>query len=187
MRELVYYVATSIDGYIAGPAGQFDAFVFEGDHAAAQLERFPDAIPTDAAAHLGIDQTTGRFSTVLMGWNTYAVGGLDSPYRHLEQIVFSRTRTATAENLRTTDADPRDVIRDLRTQPGGDIWLCGGGDLAAHLVDEIDRIIIKRQPVLFRSGIPLFGRSDYAPLHLDVVESTTFDTGVTITEYARAR
>lgn len=187
MRDLVYYVAASIDGYIAGPAEQFDAFVFEGDHAAPLIERYPDTLPTDFAQQLGIDSSAGPFSTVLMGWNTYEIGGQPSPYRHLEQIVFSRMRTATEENLRTTDTDPRDVVRELKAQPGGDIWLCGGGDIAAQLLDDIDRIVVKRNPVLFRSGIPLFGSADYAPLRLDVVESTTFDSGVVVTEYAQAR
>src|SRR5699024_349811 len=63
MRELVYYVAVSLDGYIAGPAHQFDAFLVEGDHMEAITAEFPDAIPTDIAAHLGIDQSGGRFDT----------------------------------------------------------------------------------------------------------------------------
>lgn len=45
MRELVYYVAVSLDGYIAGPEGEFDAFLDEGDHMAVLLEEFADAIP----------------------------------------------------------------------------------------------------------------------------------------------
>ncbi|OZB86243.1 MAG: riboflavin biosynthesis protein RibD, partial [Microbacterium sp. 13-71-7] len=53
MRELTYYVAVSLDGFIAGPEGQFDAFLFEGDHMAAISTRFADAIPTSFAEALG--------------------------------------------------------------------------------------------------------------------------------------
>ena len=40
MRELVYYVAVSIDGYIAAPDGSYDAFPVEGDHMAVYLSDF---------------------------------------------------------------------------------------------------------------------------------------------------
>ncbi|QNG19917.1 dihydrofolate reductase [Rhodococcus triatomae] len=194
MRELVYYVAVSLDGYIAGPEGQFDAFSLEGDHM-ADLERLADALPTDAAAHLGITQPGTRFGAVLMGWNTYAAGlpdGITSPYRHLEQFVFSRSRHSGTdddgpENLVVTDRDPVDVVRELKREPGADIWLCGGGNLAAQLVDEIDRLIVKRHPKLFGSGIPAFASSAYRPSSFEMVDNRTFETGVAVTEYARRR
>jgi dihydrofolate reductase len=190
VRELVYYVAASLDGYIAGPDGQFDAFPVTGDHIAFQAAAYADTLPTAAAEHLGVPQTRSRFATVLMGWNTYAVGldqGVDSPYRHLEQIVFSRRRTGTAENLVVTDRDPVATVRELKEQPGADIWLCGGGELAAQLVGEIDRLVVKRNPLLLGDGIPLFGRTAYAPVALDLVASRTFESGVVVSEHVRRR
>lgn len=190
MRELVYYVAVSLDGYIAAPDGRFDAFPVEGDHMGEVIGGYPDAIPTTAAERLGIPQPAGRFSTVLMGWNTYAVGlgdGLVSPYRHLEQIVFSRTRRGAAENLTITDADPVTLVRQLKQQPGAGIWLCGGGELAARLIDEIDRFVIKLNPLLFGDGIPLFGRTGHVPSAFDLVRSKAFTSSVIISEYVRSR
>lgn len=188
MRELVYYVAVSLDGYIAGPDGQFDAFTFEGDHISALNERFADTIPTAYAEQLGIDQSAGEFSTVLMGWNTYAVGlpeGMDSPYRHLEQIVFSRTQQREAENLRVTAEDPVRTVQDLRGEPGGDIWLCGGGHLASQLLGEIDRVVLKRNPVVFGDGIPLFAATEYEPTQFEHLETTAFDSGVIVSELVK--
>lgn len=186
MRELVYYVAASMDGYIAAPDGTFDAFPLEGDHMHEVTTRFADALPTDAAKHLGILQPCDRFTTVLMGWNTYALAaetGIGSPYRHLEQIVFSRRHHAEAENLRTTDTDPAALVRDLKHAPGADIWLCGGGFLAGQLISSIDRIIIKRNPLVFGSGIPLFTPTGYAPIRFELIDSKDFTSGVTISEY----
>ena len=200
MRELVYYVAVSLDGYIAGPEGQFDAFPFEGDHIGALTERFADAVPTTLAKQMGIDQTSGGFSTVLMGWNTYAVGlpeGFESPYRHLEQIVFSRTQHGDAENLRITAEDPVAVVQELRGQTSppaggqaggkadGDIWLCGGGDLASQLLCEIDRLILKRNPVVFGDGIPLFSRTEYMPTQFEHLETTAYGSGVVVSEFVK--
>lgn len=187
MRELVYYAAVTLDGYIAGPHGEFDAFLIEGDHMDGINERFADTIPTVAAEALGITQKGELFDTVLMGWNTYEVGGLPSPYAHLRQIVFSRTKTAEAENLEVTSEDPVSVVRRLKQEEGGAIWLCGGGSLAAALADEIDRLILKRQPLLFGSGIPLFGDRPYRPERFDAVETVAYDTGVVFTELERRR
>lgn len=187
MRELVYYAAVTLDGFIAGPDGQFDAFMIAGDHMDAINRRFADTLPTEAALSLGIPQHRDRFDTVLMGWNTYAIGGVTSPYRHLRQIVFSRTRTATGENLEVTDEDPVAVVQHLKHEEGADIWLCGGGALAATLGDQIDRLILKRQPLLFGSGIPLFGERAYHPEQFDVVESVSYQSGVVFTELIRRR
>jgi len=187
MRELVYYVAVSLDGFIAGPNGEFDAFLVEGDHMDAINDRFADTIPTDAATALGIRQDRTEFDTVLMGWNTYAIGGTPSPYRHLRQIVFSRTRTAEAENLEVTAEDPRAVVQRLKNEDGAAIWLCGGGELAATLADEIDRLVLKRQPLLFGAGIPLFGDRPYRPERFEPVDTTAFRTGVVVSELVRRR
>ncbi|PJJ72933.1 dihydrofolate reductase [Diaminobutyricimonas aerilata] len=194
MRELVYYVAVSLDGYIAGPDGQFDAFPMEGDHMQGIFERFPDTIPTVAAAAMDLDQSAGRFDTVVMGWNTYAVGlphGLTSPYRHLDQVVFTRSHLhddlGERPNLTVTDENPVEVVRRLKAEPGRSIWLCGGSALATTLVDEIDRLVLKRSPLVLGDGIPLFAASGYAPRAFDEVSTTTFRSGVVISEYARRR
>jgi dihydrofolate reductase len=124
-----------------------------------------------------------------MGWNTYAVGLPDatSPYRHLRQIVFSRSSSAAAENLVVTDADPVALVRELKQQPGADIWLCGGGILASLLADEIDRVVVKRHPLLFGAGIPMFAPGAYRPGVFETVDTRTFESGVAVTEYARRR
>ena len=180
MRELVYYVAVSLDGYIAGPQDQFDAFLVEGDHMEGINEEFGDAIPPDPAAHLGIPQRGARRGTALMGATTPALG-------HLEQIVFTHRDLPPAENLRTTAENPVAVVRALKEQPGADIWLCGGAQLATQLRGEIDRLVLKRQPLLFGSGVPLFAPGTYAPELFDHVRTRTFDSGVALTEYVRRR
>ena len=49
-------------------------------------------------------------------------------------------------------------IRELKCEPGKDIWLVGGGTLASTLRSEIDELIIKLGPVTLEAGIPLWGR-----------------------------
>ncbi|UNK71096.1 dihydrofolate reductase family protein [Microbacterium sp. H1-D42] len=189
MRELVYFIAVTLDGFIAGPGDQFDGFVYEGDHVAAIGEKYRGAVPTHLAESVGLATEGGPFDTVLMGWNTYSMGLPDapSPYRHLRQVVFTRTHAAPAEaeGVEFTDRDPVEVVRELKAEEGGAIWLCGGAALAAQLVDEIDRLALKVHPVLFGSGIPVFGARPYAPERWHPLSTTAFTSGVTLAEYTR--
>lgn len=184
MPALVYYVAVSLDGYIAGPDGQFDAFLMEGDHMDGINQHYPDTIPTAFAGALGIDQSQGPFDTVVMGANTYAMALPDypSPYQHLDQYVFTHRPYPEADGVTFTDRDPATVVW-LKAREGKDIWLCGGGNLAMQLADEIDRLVLKRQPVFFGAGIPLFTPGSYAPQRFERVRSYDFDTGVSMVEY----
>lgn len=187
MRELTYYVAVSIDGFIAGPDGQFDRFLFEGDHAAGIGEKYQGTAPTELAERAGFPIDGGPFDTVLMGWNTYAVGlpELPSPYRHFRQIVFTRGHDAPegSGDVEFTDRDPVEVVRELKAEEGKGIWLCGGGALASVLRDEIDRLALKRNPVLFGAGIPLFEGRDYAPADFRPTGVTPYESGVVLAEY----
>lgn len=98
MRELVCYVAVSLDGFIAGPDGEFDAFLAEGDHRDVINERFGQTIPTDMALAQGVPQDQELFQTVLMGWNTMRSGcRTASPAR----IVTSR-RSCSRRPTRST-------------------------------------------------------------------------------------
>ena len=97
MRRLTYYIASTIDGFIAGPDGEFDFFPFEGDVAAAILAEYPETIPIQAREALGLTGVANKhFDRVLMGRGTYEPAlaiGITSPYPQLKQYVFSRTQT----------------------------------------------------------------------------------------------
>jgi hypothetical protein len=120
LRELVYFVAVSLDGQIAEPDHTFDAFPVEVDHIYMILRDYTDTLPAPRLQALGLTPTTSRFDTVLMGWNTYAAGlahgaqGWPVP-PHPRQFVFFRSRgprdappniTVTAENPVAVVATP---------------------------------------------------------------------------------
>ena len=58
---------------------------------------------------------------------------MTSPFAHLRQFVVSST-LPDAEDPAVTivRTDPRAVVRSLKEEEGQDIWLCGGGTLAAN-------------------------------------------------------
>ncbi len=188
MRELVYYVAVSVDGYIADPVGGFDAFLVEGDHAQVVFGEYADALPAHVHAALGTGPSGTRFDTVMMGWNTLTPAleaGISSPYPHLRQIVASRHPRPVDPALTLTD-DPLATVRSLKQEAGLSIWLCGGGQLAGSLLPEIDRLVLKRNPFVFGSGIPLFGDAPFAHRAFTLASIRPYDSGVVIEEYVRA-
>lgn len=193
MRSLVYLVAVSIDGYIAAPDGTFDAFAQAGDHVDALIEEVPETLPGHVRSAIGIDSPNHTYDTVVMGWNTFAVGlahRVDSPYPHLRQYVFSRTHAPSevGGDVRLVADDPVDVVRQLKAQASSkDIWLCGGGSLAAALRDEIDRLVLKVNPVVLGAGIPLFEPGDDCPRSFTLESTRTFDSGVCTVSYRADR
>lgn len=189
MRELVYYVAVSLDGFIAAPDDTFDAFPVEGDHIDMILKEYTDTVPTLGLEAMGLTPPLTRFDTVLMGWNTYVAGGPPPPgghYRHLAQYVFSRNRTGSDADpaVTVTGENPIDVVRKLKQEKGSAIWIAGGGILASELVDEIDRLIVKVNPILLGSGKKIFAEREYSVNRLTLVASTPYGSGVVVNEYA---
>ena len=145
MRTLTYYVATTLDGFIADPSGGFDFFPVPDELVSVLVEEFPETIPTQARAHLGIDPPNKNFDAVVMGrrtWEPSLDDGVTSSYQHLKQYVFSTTMSEAPDDTVTlVDSDPLAYVRELKQQDGGGIWLCGGGSLAGALLPEIDELV----------------------------------------------
>jgi dihydrofolate reductase len=141
MRKVVYGGAMSLDGFIAGPNGEHDWIVMDPD--------------IDFAALMA------RFDTFLIGRKTFEMvrrmGGDAPPTPGIRNIICSRTLRPEDCPHATLSDDAERVVTELRTQPGKDIALFGGGELfrsllAAGLVDELGVSVI---PVLLGGGIPL--------------------------------
>ncbi len=188
MRELTYYVAVTLDGRIAGPDDEFDAIPVTGDHIDMVMRDWRDTLPRVGMEALGLEPDGRRFDAVLMGWQTYAAGlaWTDDPYPHLEQYVISRRhlQEPVPATVTVTDEDPVALVRRLKAVDGVGIWLCGGGVLADALVDEIDRLVLKVNPLVFGDGKPLFAGA-YRPRPFILERSTPYGSGVVVNEYRR--
>lgn len=139
MRQLRYSVAASLDGYIAGPDGEFDWIVIDPE--------------IDFAAMYA------AFGGLVMGRRSYDVfvstGGAVGPA--LPTYVYSRTLQEGERGGVVIVRDAVAHVRQLKEEEGKPLWLWGGGDLfrqlaEAGLVDGIDVAII---PILLGGGIPL--------------------------------
>lgn len=136
MRRVRYQVACSLDGYIAGPNGEYDWIVMDPE--------------IDFAALFN------EFDTLLMGRRTFEVTG--APFPGMKVVVFSRTlQQADHPGVTVVSDHIKETVDALRARSGKDIWLFGGGELfqtllALDCVDTVEPAVI---PVLLGGGRPL--------------------------------
>jgi dihydrofolate reductase len=193
MRKLTYYVASTIDGFIATEDGSVDFFPVGGDHVPVITAQYPETLPTKVREAQGLDKPAETFDTVLMGRRTHDFGvrtGTSSPYSHLRQFVVSTTLPEDPDpDVALISSDPIGRVRALKREPGLGIWLCGGGQLAQALLPEIDQIFLKLHPIVLGSGRPLFGAGSSLPEpnRFRVLTSRVFEDGVAFLKYTRIR
>jgi dihydrofolate reductase len=171
MRQTILYIASSLDGYIAGPKNQLDFLFHEED--------------------FGYEHFIPVIDTTLMGFKTYeeVLGfGVPFPYPDKTNYVFSRQfRPADHNPVQFIKEDPAVFVARLKASPGGKIWVVGGSQLngqllAADLIDEIQLFI---HPTALGVGIPLF-KTTYAPRNFKLQHCQPHPSGVIMASYLRA-
>ncbi|WPB81963.1 dihydrofolate reductase family protein [Archangium violaceum] len=194
MRKLKYHVAATLDGFIAR----------EDDSV--------DFLPTNVSPEHVMDyfhSLLSEYDTVVMGRGTYEPAlkvGITDPYPSLETYVFSSTlKDSTDPHVHIVREDPVAFIRELKSRPGTqtdmsravraaqmsvpkDIYLCGGGPLAAALFDAglVDEVLVKLNPVLLGAGktlAPHLARK----LDLELLSTKAYRNGVVLLQYAVKR
>ncbi|MGK5674467.1 dihydrofolate reductase family protein [Micromonospora sp. URMC 106] len=196
MRKLVYYIATTLDGFIAGPDGADPTgpggfWPIPEDYLGHLVTEYPETLPAPARQALGVTAEGTRFDTVLEGRHSYDIGldaGITDAYPHLRHLVFSRTLAESPDPaVEVVSGDPIATVRALKQQDGKDIWVIGGGALAGALYPEIDRLIVKLAPLTIGAGIPLFGRDAvFEPRTWKLAEHTVLGSGALFLTYDRA-
>jgi dihydrofolate reductase len=166
MRRLRYQVACSLDGFISGPGDEFDwitpepSFDFEALHA--------------------------QFDTFLMGRRTFEIlHSMGEGFPGKQVIVASRSlRQEDYPDVEVVSAGLEARVRELRAQPGRDIWLYGGGELLSqlltwNLVDTVEPAII---PILLGGGVPLLA-SHGVRRRLTFIGQRAYPSGMVLLEY----
>ncbi|MFD0361922.1 dihydrofolate reductase family protein [Nocardia sp. GCM10030253] len=191
MRKLVYFVGVSLDGYIAGPGGEIDFLPVADDMWAWLGSEYPETLPTHIRPHLGlaVDKPNEKFDTLVMGRGTYDPAlavGITSPYSHMKQYVVSSALGRIDDPaVELVEDDPIGLVRKLKQQDGMDIWLAGGGKLAAQLLGEIDELVVKSYPVVAGTGTPAFA-GEFRPTLFAPTERIEFSNSVQVTWFTRA-
>ncbi|MCF6524813.1 dihydrofolate reductase family protein [Streptomyces sp. JJ36] len=196
MRKLVYYIATTLDGFLAGPdggdpSGPDGFWPVPEDYLRHIVAEYPETLPAPAREALSVTAGGTRFDTVLEGRRTYEIGlraGLTDAYPHLRHLVFSRTLTESPDPaVELVADDPVETVRKLKQEDGRDLWLIGGGELAGALLPEIDRLVLKVGPLTLGTGIPLFGGgAAFEPRRWELTEHLVLRSGAAFLTYDRA-
>ena len=164
MRKLKLYIATSLDGYIAGPNGELDWLEAGG------------------GLDYGYHDFYASIDTTLMGNATYPVTLTVDTFPYPEKTNYVFTRGAPPPDtpyVRFIAGDIAASVRVLKDQPGKDIWLVGGGQVNTVMLNAglIDELILTVFPLALGRGIPLFApgatRSGFK-----TVGCKTYETGL---------
>ena len=154
MTEIVYYTATTLDGYLADENDSLE-WLFTQE--------------IDPAGPMNYDEFIGGIGAIVMGRTTYEwvrghTEGEDEDWAYVvPTFVFTNAQPAAVE-----DADIRFVSGSVATvhpalveaAGGKNIWVVGGGDLAAQFAESglLDTVMVSIAPVTLGAGRPLFPR-----------------------------
>ena len=172
MRQVIVYIACSLDGYIAKPDGDINWL--------SMVEA-----PPEDYGYAAFIQTV---DTIVMGRKTYEkVLSFGIPWPHVGRkcYVLSKTRTGSDENVEFYGGDLGDLVAALRQQEGGHIYCDGGGEVVHSLLQHglADRYIVSIIPILLGDGIRLFKPGfPEQPLHL--ISSRAYASGLVQLCYA---
>jgi dihydrofolate reductase len=184
MRQLVYSMQVSLDGFIAGPAGGIDWAAPD-----EEVHRFHN----QQAREVGTDLYGRRMYELMRFWET-ADERPSVPEHELEfariwkdtpKVVFSTTLERVEGNARLVSEGAVEEVARLKEQPGKQLAV-GGAGLASSLMRAglIDEYRLFVQPVVLGGGTPFFGALD-EPIKLELVETKTFGSRVVYVRYRR--
>ena len=170
MRKVIYGGACSLDGFLAASDGAIDWLHFSKDVEAVMKTFWAN---TDALLF-------GRKT-----WDQAAGAGGGGSAKGLKSYLFSRTLTqAPRKGVELVTSDAGGFVRTLKQQPGKDILVMSGGNLAASLFEAgvIDEVGLNIHPLLLGSGTPAF-LDPGARVKLQLTECRELDGGCVLVTY----
>lgn len=158
-REVILYIAASVDGYIAEPDGSID-FLGGGI----------ELVEEDAS----YQELMEKIDTVVMGRTTYdqvvtELSPEQYPYEEQTSYIITNHPDENTDKLFFTSQSPVELIQELKEQDGQAIWIVGGASIIAPLVEAklIDRYVLTTIPTILGRGIRLFNEFN-GPVNLHV-------------------
>ncbi|MEA2199657.1 MAG: hypothetical protein QOI89_253 [Solirubrobacteraceae bacterium] len=185
MRKLIYSMGVSLDGFIAGPAGEID-------WSAPNEERH--RFHNQQTREIGVHLCGRRLYENMRYWETAeenpSAGEVELEFaaiwKAIPKIVFSTTLETVEGNTRLLRDGVAEEVADLKRQPGKDLAV-GGAGLASTLIklDLVDEYRLFVSPVVLGGGTPYFPALEER-VNLELLETRTFGSRVVYARYRRA-
>jgi dihydrofolate reductase len=182
MARLVYSAITSLDGYVADEAGNFDWAAPADD---------VHAFVNDLERSIGTYLYGRRMYEVMVAWETMPDLGAQPAvvrdyaeiWRAADKIVYSRTLD-TASSARTRierDFDP-DEVRRMKSEAARDISV-GGPHLAAAAIEAglVDEYHLFLHPIVVGGGTQAL--PDHVRVKLELLDEDRFRSGLVHLHY----
>ena len=185
MRDVIFSMSVSLDGFIAGPRGEIDWAAPD-----PELHRFHNDQTREIGVHL---MGRGLYEAMVV-WETGELEPLTGAparefaeiWKQLPKIVFSTTLESVDGNATLAKDGVAEEIARLQEEPGKEIAV-GGAGLAATCTELglIDEYRLFVSPVVLGAGTPYFPPVD-RQIGLELVETRTFGSRVLYLRYRRA-
>lgn len=160
MARTQYFVAASIDGYIADAHGRLD-WLFPFDSAEGVAEHYKAFLAGVGALAMGAATYEFLLARSREAW----------PYTDHPTWVFTHRELPTfpGADIRFT-AEDVGVVHERMVRAAGEknLWLVGGGDLVAQFARRglLDELLLCVVPVVLGGGTPVLPASLPGPLEL---------------------
>jgi len=182
MRNVIYSMTMSLDGFMADSSGEIDWSAPD-----EELHRFHN----DRVAELGLHLLGRRLYETMLYWETADQNPSATEvelefariWQQLPRIVFSKTLDQVVGNATLVrEVDPDEIAR-LKNEPGKDIAV-GGAGLASTFMELglIDEYQLFVSPVVLGGGTPFFPPLDER-IGLELLETRTFGSRVVYLRY----
>ena len=171
-RNVISYIAISLDGYIAKPDGDISFL--------SRVEK--------EGVDYGYSDFLKTVDTIILGRRTYDKIkdiGFGNP-EDKEIYIISHNTGSEDNNLKYYSGPLKNLISGIRNEQGKNIFCDGGSDILTQLLYDnlIDEFVISIIPVILGDGIRLF-RDGRPELDLKLISSREFDTGLVQLHYIR--
>jgi dihydrofolate reductase len=184
MRQVIYSMGVSLDGFTADRDGQVDWAAPD-----EELMRFHIEQTREIGAHAcgrGLYENMLVWETAEQRWSDPLALEFARVWTAIPKVVFSTTLASVRGNARLAEGDIAHEIAKLKAGPGGRVVSVGGAGLASTLagLDLIDEYRLFVSPVLLGGGTPFFPPSRKR-MALELIETRTFGSRVVYARYRR--
>jgi dihydrofolate reductase len=178
MRRLILQTGISIDGYVAAVDRSHP---WDDGGGSDAVRRWILESVRNAGAHLMGRVTYEEMASAWPGSSS----DFAKPMNEIPKVVFSKTlKRADWAETRIASGDLAEEVKNLKAEPGNDLIAYGGARLDQSLtrLGLVDEFRLMVQPAALGAGLPLF-KDLPEPLQLELVEATTYPTGLAIHIY----